>query len=95
LFALFERDRKRFEDLVTSPQESLANIYQELSLPDFEGFWQQASTYLDSIADYQKSRYHLTEEVRAKVNQRWGFFFQRYGYPLLPPLDRGGSVSLG
>jgi omega-hydroxy-beta-dihydromenaquinone-9 sulfotransferase len=105
LFALFERDRRlippgdfhelRFEDLVISPRECLANLYQELGLPDFERFWPPASAYLDSIANYQKSSYALTEEVRAKVNQRWGFFFPRYGYPLLPPLEPGASVSLG
>jgi hypothetical protein len=105
LFALFERDRRlippgdlhelRFEDLEQSPRECLANLYQELSLPDFERFWQQASVYLDSIADYKKNTYTLTEEVRAKVNRLWRFFFERYGYPLLPPLDPGASVPLG
>jgi hypothetical protein len=62
---------------------------------DFERFWQQASVYLDSIADYKKNTYTLTEEVRAKVNQRWRFFFERYGYALLPPLDPGASIPLG
>jgi hypothetical protein len=105
LFALFERDRGlipagdfyelRFEDLVASPQDCLTAIYQELSLPDFERFWPEVSAYLRSIADYKKSSYTLTEEVRAKINQRWGFFFQRYGFPLVPPLEPGASVSLG
>jgi hypothetical protein len=105
LFALFERDRRlippgdlhelRFEDLVKSPRECLSRLYQELSLPNFEPFWSEASAYLDSIADYQKSRYTLTEEVRDRVNRRWGFFFQRYGYPLLPPQVPGAGVSLG
>jgi hypothetical protein len=64
LFALFERDRRlippgdlhelRFEDLEKSPPDCLANLYQGLSLPDFERFWQQASVYLDSIAGYKK-----------------------------------------
>jgi hypothetical protein len=44
----------------------------------------QASVSLDRIADYKKNTYILTEEVRAKVNQRWRFFFERCGYyPLL------------
>ena len=105
LFALFERDRRlippgdlhemRFEDLVKSPRECLARLYQELSLPEFESFWTKASAYLDSIVGYRKSRYTLTEEVRDRVNRRWGFFFQRYGYPILPPQDPGAGVSLG
>jgi hypothetical protein len=104
LFALFERDRRlippgdlhelHFEDLEKSPRECLEKLYQELNLPDFERFWQQASVYLDSIADYKKNPYTLTEEVRAKVSQRWRFFFERYGYPLMPPLDPGTLIPL-
>ena len=57
----------------------MAKLYRELSLPDFERFWQQASVYLNSLADNKKNTYTLTEEVRAKVSQRWRFFFERYG----------------
>jgi hypothetical protein len=104
LFDLFERDRGlippgnlhelRFEDLEKSPRDCLARLYQDLGLPSFEGFWDRASVYLESIAGYKKNAYTLTEEVRAKVNRRWGFFFERYGYPLLPPLTPGERVSL-
>jgi hypothetical protein len=103
LFALFERDRHlippgdlhelRFEDLVKSPQECLEKLYQELSLADFEPFWRQASAYLKSVTDYKKNTYTLTEEVRAKVSQRWRFFFERYDYPLLPALTPGATVA--
>ena len=102
LFALFERDRGlippgylcelRFEDLEKSPRPSLEKIYQELNLPDFEGFWAKAAVYLDGIADYKKNTYTLTDEVRDKVNRHWGFNFERYGYTLLPPLVGGGSM---
>ena len=95
LFALFERDRGlippgdlhelRFEDLEKFPEQSLARLYQELSLPDFDRFWPHASMYLDNIAGYKKNTHILTAEVRAKVSRRWRFFFERYGYPLLPP----------
>jgi omega-hydroxy-beta-dihydromenaquinone-9 sulfotransferase len=105
LFALFERDRRlippgdfhelRFEDLEQSPRECLENLYQDLSLPDFERFWQQASVYLTSIAGYQKNTHILTEEIRAKVSRRWRFAFARYGYDLLPPLAPGVTVPLG
>ncbi len=57
----------------------MAKLYQELSLPDLEHFWQQASVYLNSLTDNKKNTYTLTEEVRAKVSQRWRFFFERYG----------------
>jgi omega-hydroxy-beta-dihydromenaquinone-9 sulfotransferase len=105
LFALFERDRGlippgdlhelRFEDLEKFPKESLERLYQELRLPDFERFWHHASIYLDSIADYKKNTHILTEEVRAKVSQRWRFFFERYAYPILPTLNLTASITLG
>ena len=105
LFTLYERDRGlippgdlhelRFEDLEKSPRDSLAGIYAELGLPDFERFWQRVSVYLESIAGYKKNTYTLTEEVRAKLNRRWGFFFGRFGYPLLPPIAKGASLPLG
>jgi len=105
LFALFERDRElippgdlceiRFEDLEKFPRDCLERLYRKLRLPDFERFWQHASVYLDSIADYQKNIYTLTEEVRVKVSQRWRFFFERYGYSLLPPLKLNATIKLG
>jgi omega-hydroxy-beta-dihydromenaquinone-9 sulfotransferase len=105
LFALYDRDRRlvppgdlyelRFEDLEASPRESLANIYQKLSLPGFGEFWDRASVYLNSLAGFQKNRHTLTEEARDRVSRRWGFNFERYGYDLLPPLGPGGAVSFG
>ena len=105
LLFLFERDRSlippgdlhelRFEDLEEFPRECLARLYRELSLPDFERFWRHAEVYLNRIADYQKNTYSLTEEVRAKVSRRWRFFFERYGYPLMPPRNPGASIPSG
>jgi omega-hydroxy-beta-dihydromenaquinone-9 sulfotransferase len=101
LFSLYERDRGlippgdlhelRFEDLEISPRQCLEKLYQELGFPDFERFWPQASAYLESVTGYQKNTYTLTEEVRAKVRERWGFFFERYGYSLQAPGDPDAS----
>jgi omega-hydroxy-beta-dihydromenaquinone-9 sulfotransferase len=94
LFALFERDRGlipvgalaevRFEDLVARPGDSLAKIYEDLQLPDFDPFWINASRYLQSIGEYRRNEYTLDEESRARVNRRWRPAFERYGYPLEP-----------
>lgn len=105
LFGLYERDRRlipagdlhelRFEDLETAPRESLAKLYQELSLPGFEPFWAKASVYLNGLAGFKKNQHTLTEEARDRVSRRWRFNFERYGYDLLPPLGQGGAVSFG
>jgi len=99
LYALFDRYRDlippgnlselRFEDLEGSPQECLEKLYAELNLPGFERFWDRAAAYLENLGSYKKNNYRLTEEDRIKVGQRWSFTFARYGYPLLPPLDKG------
>ena len=102
IFSLFERDRGlippgslyelRFEDLESSPRESLERLYAELGLPGFDGFWERAEAYLKKLVGYKKNTYTLTEEERAKVSQRWHFNFLRYGYPLLPPQGKGETV---
>ena len=102
IFSLFERDRGlippgslyelRFEDLESSPRESLERLYAELGLPGFDGFWERAEAYLQKLVGYKKNTYTLTEEERAKVSQRWHFNFLRYGYPLLPPQGKGETV---
>ena len=103
LYALFERDRRlippgslaelRFEDLETSPQECLENLYAELDLPNFERCWQRAGEYLGKLGRYKKNRHRLAEEDRARVSKRWAFNFARYGYPLIPPLGQGEEIS--
>ncbi len=102
-FAVFERDRRlipagdlhelRFEDLEKSPRECLEKLYQELGLPGFEDFWERASLYLRGLAGYKKNTHTLTEEQRETVSRRWGFFFERYGYELLPPLPPGAALT--
>jgi omega-hydroxy-beta-dihydromenaquinone-9 sulfotransferase len=103
LYALFERDRRlippgslfemRFEDLETSPRQCLQRLYTELDLPNFAGCWQGAAEYLGKLGKYKKNRHRLGEEDRARVSRRWVFNFARYGYPLIPPLGPGETVS--
>jgi hypothetical protein len=105
LYALFEEHRSlippgslyelRFEDLESSPRECLEQLYAELGLPGFVRFWERASAYLKNLAGYQKNTHRLTEEDRVKVGQHWTFTFARYGYSLLPPLDKEEVVSFG
>jgi hypothetical protein len=84
-----------FEDLETSPRECLEKLYAELGLSGFGNFWKRASDYLETIAGYKKNTFTLTEEDRARVNQRWGSTLVHYGYPLLPPLPPGATFRFG
>ena len=102
LFSLFERDRGlippgslcelHFEDLESSPRECLERLYEELGLPGFDVFWERAEAYLTRLLGYKKNKYTLTDDDRAKVSQCWLSTFERYGYPLLPPMSAGETV---
>ena len=52
----------------------------------------QALVYLDSIADYKKNTYTLTEEVRAKASQCWRLLFRALWIAPSAPL-RPGCLS--
>lgn len=92
LFLLLERDRKlvspenyteiRFEDLEKFPRQTLEKIYEDLGLEDFGPFWLNASSYLDSLKDYQKNSFELDAGTRKMVSRRWRESFTRYGYPI-------------
>ena len=90
LFSLFERDRPmipagalhelKFEDLEKDPLGSLERIYGTLGLPGFDDFKPRAIRYLDSLKDYRKNEFRLSDADRTRVFSRWSEIFARYGY---------------
>ena len=75
----------RFEDLEAAPLDELGRVYASLNLPGFAEARPAFRAYLASIADYQKNRYELDDEVIAKVNRHWRFAFEEWGYTLCGP----------
>jgi len=73
----------KFEDLETTPKETLRRLYRDLALPMFEVAEPVIQNYIDSIAGYKKNQYELTPEIIAKVNHHWGFAFDEWGYKKL------------
>lgn len=71
-----------FEDLEADPLAQLRRVYETLCLPGFPEAEPAFRAYLSSIADYQKNRYELDEDVIAKVNKHWRFAFDEWGYRL-------------
>jgi len=92
LFDLYERDKHlipegalyeiKFEDLESRPEEILRDLYDKLRLRGFDDFRVKLQEYLLSIRGYEKNVLHADEISREIVRQRWGFNFERYGYPL-------------
>lgn len=90
LFSLFERDRPlvppgalhelKFEDLEKDPLVTLEELYDRLDLRGFDSFSPRVIRYLDSLQGYRKNEFHLSEQDREKVFERWSKVFTQYGY---------------
>lgn len=90
MYKAFERDRSqvapshlaevRYEDLVQDPIGQMRRIYDDLQLGGWEGVAPRLEEYVASQADYKPNRYQISPEMRAKVNERWAGYIQKYGY---------------
>lgn len=70
----------RYEDLVADPVGELRGIYERLNLGDFAAVEPQLADYASSKRDYKTNRHRIEETTRAKIAERWGDYFERYGY---------------
>jgi len=70
----------RYEDLVRDPVAQMRSLYEQLELGDFERMLPQLETHLAKTRDFQTNKYQSDPETEAKVANRWGRYFQRYGY---------------
>lgn len=70
----------RYEDLVRDPVRQMRSLYEQLELGDFERMLSQLETHLAKTRDFQTNKYQSDPETEAKVANRWGRYFQRYGY---------------
>ncbi len=90
MYTAFEQDRKllrddqlfelRYEDLVDDPMERMRELYSTLNLGDFSAIEPALQEHLAEVKNYRSNRYELPEEKKEVVRQRWGAFFERYGY---------------
>ena len=98
MYDAFEADRQRldenqlyelrYEDLVEDPAEELNQIYEKLALGDYSNVEPAVASHLAEIGNYRTNHYELAEETLNRVRQRWGGYFERYGYADEPmPLD--------
>ena len=71
-----------YEGVVTDPMGELKRLYQHLDIPLEEGGESVTAiqTYLDTLKDYQKSPHTLSAEEVDKIQDRWGFALEEWGY---------------
>jgi hypothetical protein len=70
----------RYEALVQNPVDEVRRVYQELGLDNFESLRPQLEAYVGKQKDYQPNKHELDDEMKAEIRQRWGEYFERYGY---------------
>ncbi len=74
----------RYEDLEKSPIVVLKSIYQKFGY-DFESARPHVESYLESVRNYEKNQFSLSPEIIEKINHRWSFAFEAFGYTPLDP----------
>ncbi len=90
MYEAFERDRSlipagqladvRYEDLVADPLGELERVYRELDLGSFDAARPALEPFVGQQREYKTNRYAIAPELRREISQRWGFYFDRYGY---------------
>jgi len=90
VYRAFERDRAllaenqlvevRYESLVADPLAQMERIYEQLELGQFDRVRPAVEAFLAARAGYKPNRYQVSDEVRRKINDQWGWFFDKYGY---------------
>lgn len=101
MYAAYERDRPlipegrlaeiSYEDLAADPRATLASVYERLGLGDFSRVSPAVDAYLATLGRHEARPHGLAAEDRARVEQRWGFYFDRFGYRRDPAAPEAGG----
>jgi hypothetical protein len=74
----------RYEDLIANPTGTVASIYEQLELGDFEVVRGKIDAFFEASKDYQRRDYHIEPELRQKISDRWGELILALGYDCEP-----------
>lgn len=91
MYAAFERERQdigkhrlidvRYEDLVADPLATVAKIYHDLQLADFDPLEAPLREWVErEHGQYQVNRHEIDPELSKKLRAEWSSYFERYGY---------------
>lgn len=70
----------RYEDLIADPVTAMRDIYERLGLGEFEGVMPKLEKFASTSRGYETNKWAVTQELRAKVRERWGDILVQYGY---------------
>ena len=71
----------RFEDLELDPLGQIHQIYQTLSLPDWDLVKPKIEAQLPALKAYRKNAFRMDEATMQRVHSRLKWVFDLYGYP--------------
>lgn len=90
MYASFEADRVgladsqlielRYEDFIADPVSSMARIYEQLNLGDFELVRDKVASKAQLERNYQTNRLEMQPNEERTVMTAWGQYAKRYGY---------------
>lgn len=72
----------KYEAFVKRPVLSLHAVYDALGLDGFETAKPHFEAFAESQRDYRKNDLETSPRLRRKINDRLGFYFERYGYTM-------------
>ncbi|MEZ6140229.1 MAG: sulfotransferase [Zavarzinella sp.] len=72
----------RYEDLVANPRDSIASIYQHLSLGDFERIQPGLDGYLTVHANYEKNKWQMDPAMIKYINDNLSDLLLSQCYPV-------------
>ena len=70
-----------YKDLSEKPYETVKNIYEKLSLPEFNEVEPAIKAHLEEVKNYKKNEFkELSAQQKARVRKELDFYFKEYGY---------------
>lgn len=72
-----------FESLERDPVGAIRNVYEHLSLGEFEAVEPALQRHVESLSGYRKNAFsELSQEVRQRIATEWHRSFEEWGYPI-------------
>ncbi|MFW6168890.1 MAG: sulfotransferase family protein [Planctomycetota bacterium] len=69
-----------YEQLIADPAGQVRGLYEQLDLGDFDIARPCIDQKLKASSGYRANRYEVTDELRQRIEDRWGDYYRRYGY---------------
>ena len=70
----------KYEELVQDPVGTVRSAYDQLQLDDFSEVESNLQEFVAGQKDYRTNSYTIPDSLREKIDNRWGYYLDRYGY---------------